>query len=82
MMEVEYHICNITMTGLPMTPVVAEVTLDEVGAVVEGVMVDTQEAKVLVKLAISPNPYLIIVKCRNPILCLLSMTCEMGNCSS
>ena len=82
--EVEYHICNMTTTGLPMTPVVVVVMLDgvEVGAVVEGVMVGAQEAEVLVKLAISLNPYLMIVKCHNPTLCLLSMTCEVGNCSS
>ena len=80
MMEVEYHICNMTMTGLLMTPVVAVVTLDgvEVGAVVEGVVVGAQEAEVLVKLAISLNPYLMIVKCHNPTLCLLSMTCKVG----
>ena len=84
MREEEFHIYNMTTTGLPMTPVMAQVTLEEVEveAVVEGVMVDVQVANVLVKLAISPKPYLMIVKCQNPILCLLSMTCKMGNCSS
>ena len=46
-----------------------------------GVVV-VQVADMLVKLVISLKPYLMIVKCQNPILCLLSMTCEMGNCSS
>ena len=46
-----------------MTAVVAAVALDmvEAEAVVMGVKVDAQEAKVLANLAISPNQYLMIV---------------------
>ena len=54
--------------------VVAEAVVVAVGVVV--LVVDT-----LVKLVISLKPYLTIAKCQNPILCLLPMTCKMGNCS-
>ena len=54
--------------------VVAEAAVMAVGVV--ALVVDT-----LVKLVITLKPYLTIAKCQNPILCLLPMTCEMGNCS-
>ena len=64
--------------------VIAELALDEVVAEAADVvaMVVIQVVDMLVKLVISPKPYLTIAKRQNPILCLLSMTCGMGNCSS
>ena len=84
MTEKEFHIYNMTMTRLLTIPVVTLLALEEVVAetVVEAVVVVIQVANMLVKLVISLKPYLMTVKCQNPILCLLSMTCEMGNCSS
>ena len=85
MMEEEFHIYNMMMIRRLMMSVVTLVALDEVvaEAVLMAVVVVVQVVDTLVKLVvISPKPYLMIVKCQNPILCLLSMTCEMGNCSS
>ena len=63
-----------------MTAVMTVVMLDavEVGTVAVGVVGDAQEVKVLANLAISLSLYLMIVKCQNPTLCLLFMTCEWG----
>ena len=62
----------------------AQFTLGEVvaDAAVVAVEVVVLVVDMLVKLVSSPKLYLMIAKCQNPILCLLSITCEMGNCSS
>ena len=63
---------------------IAQFALDEVVAEAAVVVVEVVILVVdmLAKLVILPKPYLTIANCQNPILCLLSMTCERGNCSS